>query len=395
MQLLGDVEGLKAAQELPRPGGVQTSSMNSYDNLRTLPEGYEPEGQAGTGSPHPTGSGYFSNPSTRQPSAMRGMDGRKVSEHRISTVPEGDEDFDGGVGRVENEDDLLTPTRQSPRLQVEEQVTPRRDTTRGTSVPLETPPQTQPASGSRTAENTPRTDKGRKHKSNSSSIFPKISRWSETTASTVARQFRGNGRRAKDVEPPSRSGSEVESWGELPSHEVQGGDRLPYAYSREQTPTGHDARPASPLIPQDTQDDPKYQVHRNSLNLQHPQPRPGPTYRYQNQLESQIDNYGYTPSISSDAGLSSQNANRYSVGSGQRYSGTGVNLSPISYGGYSGGSAADQTAPPPRPPKIPDEPLVPAPLGRDNKSRFSDASGASQVISSLRRMARLGLTRGS
>jgi len=34
-------------------------------------------------------------------------------------------------------------------------------------------------------------------------------------------------------------------------------------------------------------DDPKYQAHRNSLLLQHPQPRQGPTSRHQNTLEDQ------------------------------------------------------------------------------------------------------------
>lgn len=45
-------------------------------------------------------------------------------------------------------------------------------------------------------------------------------------------------------------------------------------------------------------DDPKYQAHRNSLLLQHPQPRQGPTGRHQNKLESAAG-VSYTASLES------------------------------------------------------------------------------------------------
>ncbi|KAI9851243.1 MAG: hypothetical protein M1838_004162 [Thelocarpon superellum] len=404
VQLLGDVEGLKAAQD-PRPTGAPTTNPSSYDNLRTVPEGYEPEGQAGTGSTNPTGSGYFSNPPSRQPSAMRGIEGRRTSDHRISTVPEGDEEMHGYDDRpatptYENTEQVLTPTRQSPQLEQHEQyLAPQSGPTRGASLPLDTPPQAQATPGTKSNENTPRTEKGRKHKSNSSSIFPKISRWSETTASTVARQFRGGARKgAVYSEPASQSGSEQDLWGDI-HHDPHGADRLPGLYHDQQTPpTSLDQRAPSPLIPevppipQDYQEDPKYQVHRDSQNLQHPQPRPGPTYRYQNRLESHIDEFGYSPSVTSEPGLSNPTLNRLSGGSGTRYSGGAGNPSPVSDAGYSQASAADQTAPP-RPPKIPDEPLVPAPLERGsgqltpqqvNKSRFSDGSNYSGMNGSPR-----------
>lgn len=409
--MLGDVEGLKAAQEL-RPGGTQGTSLNSYDNLRTVPEGYEPEGQAGTGSTQRTGSGYFSNtnPPSRQPSAMRGgAESLRIAEHRISTVPEGDEelmlDYDDvePSPRFDRNDPLLTPTRRSPRerpTQDAEFLTPGRDATRGSSVPLDTPPQTQvPFGASHSNENTPKTDRSRKHKSNSSSIFPKISRWSETTASTVARQFRGSGGRVaktpKDyLEPASRSGSDLDSWAG-DRHDPAGADRLT-GYSREQTPTGQ--HPPSPLVPAGEssalQEDAKYQAHRNSLNLEHPQPRPGPSYRYQSQLESEAHNYGYAAStVSSEqgGGGGGGSQHRYSGSAGNRYSGGAGNLSPISDGGYSPVSASNehqqqQGAAPPRPPKIPTDEaaLVPPPKSRARESaHYSPSSSGQQLPASL------------
>ncbi|KAI9671964.1 MAG: hypothetical protein M1817_002305 [Caeruleum heppii] len=358
VQLLGDVEGLKAAQDT-RPGGSRGNSLNSFDNLQAVPEGYEPEGQAGTGSTNQSGSLSFSNPPSRQTSAMRGVDGRRASEHRVSTVPEADEehvDFD-------------EPSPQAPLQSPEEQLTPTRQPRRGSSVPLDTPPQAQVAFGTQSNEHTPRMEKGKKHRSsNTSSIFPKISRWSETTASTVARQFRGSGRKDKEyLEAASRSGSEPSFW-DSHQHEPRGADKLPITYSRESTPTAHE-RPPSPLIPDE---DPKYQAHRDSLNLQHPQPRPGPTYRYQNQLETEAQQYDRPVSMNSEQwGSSNSNPNRFSGGSGynNRHSGGAGNLSPISDAGYSEASAADQTAPP-RPPKVPEEPLVPQ--QRAGKLRTSD-----------------------
>lgn len=106
-------------------------------------------------------------------------------------------------------------------------------------------------------------------------------------------------------------------------------------------------------------EDPKYQAHRNSLNLQHPQPKHGPTGRHTNQLDQQArifdpisspdyDQWGSNPSLA---------RNRMSGGAASYNAG---NLSPISSeGGYSQHSASEQQAPP-RPPKILDDgPLIP------------------------------------
>ncbi|KAH8592788.1 hypothetical protein B0O99DRAFT_480813, partial [Bisporella sp. PMI_857] len=213
IQLLGDVEGLKVAQ-----GSKSSNNLdNPYDDIRQegsyeIDHGYEPEGNAGTSTAsHASQSGHLSIPLRGSSGARGGPDARKFSDHRISTVPEGDEeDLDHQEEAVlsnqfENSEHLLTPTRENVR---------------GGSVPVGTPPpKVVPASLSN--ENTPRTgtDKSKKHKSSSSSGWiPKVSRWSETTASTVFRGFRSSGRssgrKADDQynDPPSRSGSDLANY---------------------------------------------------------------------------------------------------------------------------------------------------------------------------------------
>lgn len=358
VQLLGEVEGLKVAQGL-KPNSHQGELYDdfhqegNYENDR----GYEPEGNAGTSTAsHASQSGHLSIPQSRGASGTRGFDARKFSDHRISTVPEGDEEEHNPheeaalENRFENNERLMTPTRE---------------TTRGGSAPLGTPPQQYVPPASLSNENTPKTDKSKKHKSSSSSGWiPKVSRWSETTASTVLRGFRSSkgssGRKDEQyVEPRSRSGSNLSNYAE---HDLYGQNKLQPDYGQDQIQQHYDDQetPMSLLPPED----PKYKAHRNSLNLQHPQPRPGPTHRYQTALEVQAVNFDSPMSPRSlDWGSSTslnrlppQQPNRYSNGTDN----TG-NMSPVSDGGY---SASGQG--PPRPPK---EPLAPErpPKIRSNK----------------------------
>lgn len=371
VQLLGEVEGLKVAQGLkpnshPGESYYDLEQEGNYENDR----GYEPEGNAGTSTAsHASQSGHLSLPLSRGASATRGFDGRKFSDHRISTVPEGDEeelDPDEQVvldNQFENNEQLLTPTREVAR---------------GGSVPLGTPPQQHVAPASLSNENTPKTDKSKKHKSSSSSGWiPKVSRWSETTASTVLRGFRSSkgssGRKGDDqfAEPPSRSGSDL---GNYADHDLYGEDKLHSGFSQEQIQQYQENEPPNSLLPPE---DPKYKAHRNSLNLQHPQPRPGPTHRYQSALESQAVNFDSPMSPKSlDWGSQTslnrlpphQHQHRYSNGTNN----TG-NLSPISDGQYSNGSASNQA--PARPPK---EPLAP-----ERPPKIRSANGKLQKPSPL------------
>lgn len=349
VQLLGEVEGLKMAQGF----ASGTRQANSYDDLDQEgnyenDHGYEPEGNAGTSTAsHASQSGHLSLPLPRGPSATRGIfDARKFSDHRISTVPEGDEEeldpHEAAVldNQFENNEQLLTPTRE---------------TMRGSSAPLGTPPpHIAPASLSN--ENTPRTatDRSKKHKSSSSSGWiPKVSRWSETTASTVFKGFRSSGRGSgrKDMDqfadPPSRSGSDLGNYAEPDPY---GDDRLEYSPERQQVEEEIAQTHLSP-------DEAKYKAHRNSINLQHPQPRPG--QRYQTTLESQAHSYD-APMSPASANWSQTSLNRLPVQT-HRYSDT-TNISagqmspPVSQT-YS--SPTDQQ-PPARPPKEPMGPPIPA-----------------------------------
>jgi len=371
-QLLGDVEGLKTGQDVrPSFGETRAESFNSSDDLRIAgQEGYEPEGQAGTSS---TGghSGYLSEHSpSRRPVAMRGQESRRRSQNRVSTVLEGDEELEDHEQNVlshqfENNQQLLTPTK---------------DYARADSVPLVTPPQVHIPTGAQSNEHTPKsnTDKSRKYKSTSSSFFPKISRWSKTTASSAGDNFRSStGPRQRPFSEASRSGSDL-NYNAAEHYDPQGDDRLRsndsfeagnIYHAEEDAEEEEENRPPSPLIPSQVStqpsEGPKYHAHRNSQNLQHPQPRPGPTHRYQTALESQAHDFKGSPiSPTSDTWGSNPSLARFAPGvAGNRHSGNAGNLSPISDAGYSETSAAGQSATPgpPRPPKVRDDgPLVPA-----------------------------------
>ena len=357
VHLLGEVEDLKNGQDVrPSIGNTRAASLDSYHNMRaTDPTGPEPQTQA-TSSPAGY-SGYFSNPPSRGPSAMRSMGDRQNSHNRVSTVLEADEELDEHEQRAldhqfENNEQLLTPTREHPRAG---------------SVPLATPPQAQLAAAAKSTENTPKTstEKSRKHKSSSSSIFPKVSRWSKTTASSFGDNFRNSTRKERPYSEASRSG-DLQHYDTNEYYDPQGEDRLRSNDSLEDDrPIPENPRSPSPLIPSHvSSEDPKYQAHRNSLNLQHPQPRPGPTHRYQHHLESQAQKFGSRSPISptSDTFGSDPTLSRFMPGN--RYSTGGGHLSPISDGGYSETSAADQQRTnngPPRPPKIKDDgPLIPS-----------------------------------
>ncbi|QDS72231.1 hypothetical protein FKW77_005576 [Venturia effusa] len=377
MQILDEMEDLKQLQgggssqraDTSVHANTHSTNLSSYENLRAQePDpGYEPEGRAETGS-DPNHSDHLSVPSSKQLAMHSGYDGRRPSDgHRISTVLEEGETDD--ELEYDNEDRLLTPTQEVKREH---------------SVPTDTPPEQSGAF--RPVEETPRTEKSRKHKSNTSSIFsgfPRISRWSRTTTSSApepetarnSMQQKGN----KPYSQHSRSGSNLGLDYDDEEYDFEGDEQLRSQTSltkRDQTP-----RSPSPLIPEDrhSMDDPKYQVHRNSLNLQHPQPRPGPTHRHQTYLESQAVSYENPPTPEADhwgnTPALALNRNRYSGGSHNP-----PDLSPVydededAYSQHSASeqthnrNAAQQNQGPPRPPKIKsdDGPLVPPKVPLNN-----------------------------
>jgi hypothetical protein len=347
MRLLGEVEGLRADQEgRPVNSRAQSNSLNSVDIAREPTDpGYEPEGQAGTSS---TGdrSGFFSNNSSRQADHRGAAAGHRDSVNRVSTVMEGDEDLeslksherDGTPQQFGNGKTPLSPD-QTPNVQ----------NMRGGSLPLATPPRIQiPESRAFSNENTPQMSTDgkahRKHKSSSSTFYPRMmSRWSKTTASSIVDNFRPS--KARPYSQVSHSGSNL-NVGEYDYDPQEDALRTTDSYLNEQYGR-QENRPPSPLVPSQVSDNPKYHAHRNSMNLQHPQPRQGPTGRFQNHLENEAQTYTteqFSPTSQTSSvwghqqGLMSQgNQNAQ-----QRYSGYSGNdrLSPISDAGYSDSSSA-------------------------------------------------------
>ncbi|KAM7189047.1 hypothetical protein V8F33_010272 [Rhypophila sp. PSN 637] len=318
-QLLTEVDVLKAQTA---PG---TSTLHSPQNDQMLyddmqPEGqyeqdhgYEPEGNAGTSTAsHGSQSGHLSIQS-RGTSGKLGYD-RRQSGNRISTVPEAEEEYD-------HVDDVNEITNYSkPELLM----TPAHDQ-RGSSAPLATPPQSaHAAQTSLSNENTPRTEEGKKNKSARSSWIPKISRWSESTSGSVAGIFRrsGQSRKNEDDSTPYQT-AESSNFHRAPSHSGSIGsysdnfqfsdphatiktDKLHTGFSEQdltqdlheddqyqlQPPPTMTETPMGMNFTSMTPEDPKYKAHRNSLNLQHPQPRQGQTERFKAALENQAMGFG-------------------------------------------------------------------------------------------------------
>ncbi|CAJ2502485.1 Uu.00g098790.m01.CDS01 [Anthostomella pinea] len=364
-QLLTDVDVLK--HQTAGPGGVSTQAQ-SLENLQPSIQyeqdrGYEPEGNAGTSTAsHASQSGHLSLPQSRGNSTRLGND-RKFSDHRISTVPEDSDEYDDhavpAIKRYPAEETLLSPAS---------------DRQRGGSVPLGTPPHQTPQAQhySVSNDNTPRTEEGKKHKSRgSTSFFPKISRWSETTASSIGKAFRGSGGSRKQdppeeylQHPPSRSGSDLGDYDHLHNQDTYGDDELHAGFSQDLLPPGMDGGAHGPSMANEqlsvpgtyaTPEDPKYRAHRNSLNLQHPQPRPGQTERFRTALETSAADYDSPMSPrSADWAGSATSLHRFPAQNTQRYSDNSALNSGAAGDEYnwSNGQSPGQQGPP-RPPKEP------------------------------------------
>ncbi|KPI44661.1 uncharacterized protein AB675_8604 [Cyphellophora attinorum] len=380
VQLLDGFEDMRAQQN----GHVvepRLTSIHSADNARAPTDtGYEPEGQAGTSS---TGdrSGMHSNNSSRQ-ADYRGYNIRHEPGNRVSTVMEREEEYDY--------DDAYAEDQQRTPLAAK--------FTRGASEPVHTPPTMHDAKqGTLSNEHTPRfsndTSSGRKHKSFASSLLPKmVSRWSKTTASSG--DYRASTlQKPRSYSQVSQSGSNVGGY----DYDPAGEDALLTSDERYRT---QENRPPSPLIPSQVSDSsPKYQGFRNSVNLQHPQPRAGPTERYQNHLNSVAQYYDNNDPISPGSVSSSQweaQAAMTGMPGADLHQGYqhGGQLSPIFDDGTSQRSSRQG---PPRPPKEPqDDPLVPP---RPPKVVMSLQVGADSrlmsIMSPLRELAvRLSISCG-
>ncbi|KAG6286671.1 hypothetical protein E4U46_004681 [Claviceps purpurea] len=311
MHLLGEVDVLRMQTAQP---GSRGGLGQSFENARPETQYEDDKEYEAEGSSHRTNANQPAAATagrSGRPGSLGGGDIRRVSEHRISPVPESqNEDEDENVKIHQYDESRLSLERSAgDYLQTPTRV---EQIQRGGSVPLETPPRLAPAANPQplSAENTPRSGKGKKSKSSSSGWLPRISRWSGTTASSVGKVLRGSGASKKapkndDYLPATRTGSSFSCYDGLEVYEPESyahADKLPHTgFSDPSLAAARgQGRPSSfhgpaPLSQYASPEDPKYKAHRNSLNLQHPQPRPGQTERFRTALESSAQDYNTNP----------------------------------------------------------------------------------------------------
>ncbi|PHH61745.1 hypothetical protein CDD81_7992 [Ophiocordyceps australis] len=327
MQLLGEVDVLKT--QTARPASTSGQGQ-SFETGR--PESrQEQEGGAMTPASYASQSGHLVAPQGWSQGSM-GKE-RKLSNQRISIVEEKKEEEEEEEEEEEDRYSAASPSNDRARRELLSRGRAS-SVERGGSVPLETPPRLsdwtdkQPVS----AESTPREDKSKKHRSGGSSGWlPKISRWSESKASSMGRVLRGGasskkaGQRHADGQlGPSRSGSSLASHDDKSRHEGYAEDGL------------SDGNVVASALLHMTPEDPKYKAHRNSVNLQHPQPRSGQTERFRRALETSAQEFSspLTPRSADWAGSATSlnrlpaNTNRYSQSSSAGAEGDYWNSSP-------------------------------------------------------------------
>ena len=295
------MEGLKGGNEF-----YQQSILGTIENLKNTP----PHTALDPPSISTANSGYYTatapsaggSQASRQATNFKVFDDvRNHTNHRISPI----------------EENGATPTQSR-------------------SMPMESPPQqtappvAAPNPSSGTTPTKPNEKPGAKRESNTSSIFPKISRWSETTTSSGVRGFLRKGKAGKESEA-SMSNSEFDFWAESGHAGHQAPDQF------VDSPGGQDLQ--SPGLPPSSRgtDAPVNQATiRSSLEVKHPQPKT--VYRHQlEQQAQQLINMDPAFNHSSPSLVNAQ----------------GIPMSPMS-DGYTH-SMADSNLAPARPPKILEE----------------------------------------
>lgn len=259
--------------------------------------------------------------------------------------------------------------RQSTRISpIEEDVvlrTPPREVQGGSL-----PPEVRAAFGN---DNTPtKSTEKNKRESGSSSIFPKISRWSETTASSTVRGFLKRKNNTGEFSDGSRS--DLNFW-EPPAKNIQPEPLSPYS-------EGH---PASPVPPSSRGTDaPINHSNRRSLEVHAPQPR----MPYNHQLEAQAQQLmasGIVPNSPGANGSTSTLGTFPPLGPGG-FSKDGKLMSPLAQDAYN--QHLQQQGLPPQtpiggPPRPPKELLTPAvtiddpeyPTSEKRRSKHRDENG--------------------
>ncbi|KAK3493845.1 hypothetical protein B0T13DRAFT_319921 [Neurospora crassa] len=355
MQLLTQVDVLKS-QTVPGAGSAPMSHQDerSYENMQSQGQyeqdrGYEPEGHAGTSTNSASQSGQLSIQS-RGTSGQQNF-GRKVSGHRISTVPEDNEDeYDNESIRFGGPEVLMTPAQEQrsgslqatprgspPTASGALQMSPGYENTRSPAYENPQSPayektrspdyqQQYESTRSPDYQNAAKQNEDQKKKGRSSWFK---SRWSESTTTTnITQLFRRSGQSRKDEEdeqqwspirpaeqptmPTYRNNtvssradsvatsdySDMFQFSNPHPKPKPNNNNNPYSQGRGPSHDVHEdtespvlaynsMQPPQPNWVTMTPEEAKYKAHRNSLNLVHPQPRQGQTERFKQALESQ------------------------------------------------------------------------------------------------------------
>ncbi|RKF58620.1 hypothetical protein GcC1_181023 [Golovinomyces cichoracearum] len=349
VQLLGEVEGLKIAQ------GLRPMSQKAESNERV------------------NQSTNYNDNNCNDPDSSTSFSTRDHDSSSVHT----------SIEKVELRDaDTDTKANTGHQKENEYPSTPARKNSQGNNINASSPPpQNSSNSPVHQIPFSAGTDKGKKHKTaGSSGWIPKVSRWSEVKTSTVFRGFKSagriSGRKGNEPANSSNSGNNVCQFSEkYSSNTIKFHSEYP-----QDLENGKSDLPASHLYP----DDPKYRVHRDSMNLQHPQPRQGPTDRYQTTLESRADSFeSRTPPNEIDREAEKPSNNAAELSKDRHIS----NRSPVSDGGF---SASNQPSPKPsqenfgydRSMKSHSKPVKPSPLSNENL--VEDENGRSSSPRNLR-----------
>jgi hypothetical protein len=315
-RLLGEVEGLKDGQQFYQQSLLHSQSMGTIvvqDPNEAGPSNAAVNNTVANG-------GYHNAGPSRQPS------GKPLDHHQGTHI-----------SPIQEDSVLVTPPRE----------------TRAESLPLDTSPDPKIAGASNNFGNTPAklTEKHAKRESGSSSLFPRISRWSETTASTgFGKIFKGKNN--QEGSEASRSQPDFNFWETEAAKGTQGDlHQSPFDSDGQRT-----ERAGSPLVPPSSRDTdaPINQSNRISLDIQHPRPR----VTYNHQLEQQAQQLaaeggGFLPSSPQNASVSSL-GNYPPLGPGGFQN--GKLLSPLAQDAYAQHQAQlNGTAAPLRPPKAPED----------------------------------------
>lgn len=241
-QLLDEVEGLRDDQQFYQQH-FQSASVHTMENdQRSIGEHEGPTGEIQTA---------------------------QTARHVTVKAPM---DIPTGMGAIQEDDVLDTPQEN------------RRD-----SLPLESPPQTKFAGAS--MGNTPtKVEKSAKRESGTSSIFPRISRWSETTASSGFKNIFSKGKGKEDGSEASRSQQDFNFW-ETEATKGNAGDQ----FHDDASYGAATPRAGSPnMLPPTSRgsDAPINHASRVSLDIVHPQPRMVHNHALETQAQQMIANGG-------------------------------------------------------------------------------------------------------